>query len=125
METITSSGDIAALFDEGSWYKTPSVTLIVGHTAKRTADDKAEEHDLPGRVAFIAGKKGGNAVWRNAAKRRMRAICHDLGGPWQGYEVIFLAKRGITERPYQEVLDQCRKRITSITRAKRAVKSGS
>lgn len=118
MKTITSSGDIAVLFDEGRWYKTPSVTLIVGRTSEKTVDDQVEEHDLHGRVAFIAGKKSGNAVWRNAAKRRMRAICYELGGPWQGYEVIFLAKRGITEKPYGEVLEQCRKKIEDITQGK-------
>ena len=63
-----------------------------------------KQHDREGRVAFIAGKKNGNAVWRNRAKRRMRALCRDLGGPWDGYDVIFLAKSSITGASYSKVL---------------------
>lgn len=67
------------------------------------------QHDRKGRVAFIAGKKLGNAVWRNSAKRRMRAVCHDLGGPWNGYDVIFLAKSSLTTASYSKVLSACDK----------------
>lgn len=66
-----------------------------------------KQHDPSGRVAFIAGKKQGNAVWRNAAKRRMREICRASGGPWQGYDVIFLAKSGIMKASYSKVLTAC------------------
>lgn len=69
-------------------------------------------HDLQGRVAFIAGKKSGNAVWRNQAKRRMRAVCHDLGGPWPGYDVVFLAKRALTQETYSKVLYACGKTLS-------------
>ena len=78
------------------------------------ADAPAPEHDLKGRVAFIAGKKLGNAVWRNAAKRRMRAICRDAGGPWAGYEVIFLAKSGLMDTSYHAVLDRCEAKIAEF-----------
>ena len=67
------------------------------------------QHDLHGRVAFIAGKRLGNAVWRNRAKRRMRAICHELGGPWPGLDVIFLARKGLTQASYSKVLSACQK----------------
>lgn len=66
-----------------------------------------KQHDQPGRAAFVAGKKLGNAVWRNTAKRRMRALCRDLGGPWQGCDVIFLAKSNITRVSYSKVLAAC------------------
>lgn len=69
------------------------------------------QHDLPGRVAFVAGKKLGNAVWRNSAKRRMRALCRDLGGPWVGYDVIFLAKSPLTAVSYSKVLNACGKAL--------------
>ena len=65
-----------------------------------------------GRVAFVAGKRLGNAVWRNAAKRRMRAICREVGGPWDGFDVVFLAKSGITSAPYGKVLDASLKAVS-------------
>lgn len=66
-----------------------------------------KQHDQQGRAAFVAGKKLGNAVWRNAAKRRMRAICCDLRGPWQETDVIFLAKSNIVRVSYSKVLAAC------------------
>ena len=70
-----------------------------------------QQHGQQGRVAFIAGKKNGNAVWRNSAKRRMRAICHELGGPWSGYDVVFLAKKATTENSYSKVLKDGKKLV--------------
>lgn len=68
-----------------------------------------EQHGHNGRVAFVAGKKNGNAVWRNSAKRRMRAIARDIGGPWAGYDVVFLAKRDIMNVEYSKVLVACQR----------------
>ena len=64
-----------------------------------------------GRVAFIAGKKLGNAVWRNAEKRRMRALARDLGGPGPEYDVVFLAKKKVTSAQYSEMITYCQKAL--------------
>lgn len=93
------------MFSRGKRIHTPFLTIVY-------ASEKIEgavQHDLRGRVAFIAGKKHGNAVWRNSAKRRMRAICRDLQGPWAGYDVIFLAKSPVTRASYSKVLTACAK----------------
>lgn len=71
-------------------------------------------HDREGRVAFIAGKKQGNAVWRNRAKRRMRALCHDLGGPFPGYDILFIARKTITSADYSEMLVHTGKALDRI-----------
>ena len=60
--TIRSSVDVSRLFSQGKRFSTPFATVLV---LKRT---EQHDHDLHGRVAFIAGKKLGNAVWRNAAE---------------------------------------------------------
>lgn len=98
LETIKSREDISDLFSNGKRLRTPYVTLIVLPT---------KQHDHSGRVAFVAGKKSGNAVWRNGAKRRMRAVCQELEGPYQGFDVIFLAKSGICGARYSKVLATC------------------
>lgn len=56
-----------------------------------------------GRVAFIAGKKTGNAVSRNRAKRVLRAAAAQAGAPWAGFDVLIMARIGTGERSSDEV----------------------
>lgn len=102
METIKSSTEISYIFANGKRFTASSIVLLV---------QKKAQHDQQGRVAFVAGKKLGNAVWRNSAKRRMRAICHDLGGPWKGYDVVFIARNSTTSSDYSKVLSASRKLV--------------
>ena len=57
------------------------------------------------RSAFIAGKKNGNAVWRNKAKRRMRALFNELSFLFNERDVIFLAKKNINKLNYNVLKD--------------------
>ena len=98
LETIKSSKEITRLFKEGKRLNTKDLTLIVLRNEK--------QHGQHGRAAFVAGKKLGNAVWRNRAKRRMRAVCKDVNGPFEGYDVIFLAKKSVTITPYGTLLER-------------------
>ena len=89
------------MFEHGRRMGTPDLNLIVARTA--------EQHDQNGRVAFIAGKKLGNAVWRNRAKRRMREVCRVIGGPFQGYDVVFIAKRKTNDVEFSSLAEHaCR-----------------
>lgn len=103
MDIIKSSTEISALFNSGQRFNTPYFTLIV------SSDEK--QHDHHGRAAFVAGKKNGNAVWRNRAKRRMRAVCRETDGPYEGYEVVFLAKRNIDNVSFDELKHACNKAL--------------
>lgn len=114
MDTIKSSADISELFTVGTRLKSSYMTFIVKSRPAEESKVEVEQHGRKGRVAFIAGKKHGNAVWRNAAKRRMRALCKELGGPWDGYDVIFLAKSSIMSASYSKVLKACNKTLDSV-----------
>ena len=103
MKTIRSSTEISALFSCGKRIHTPYLTFII---YRNTQLDRGR------RVAFIAGKKLGGAVWRNSAKRRMREICRNLGGPWEEYDIIFLAKQHITTAPFDQVIHFCAKGLS-------------
>ena len=108
MDTIKSSADISHLFSTGRRLKTPYLTLIIGEEGE---SPRASRHDLQGRVAFFWGEKRGHPGWRNTCKRRMREVCHALGGPWPGYDVIFLAKSSLTDASYSKVLKACDKAV--------------
>ena len=96
LETIKSSNDVSILFKEGKRLSTPYLTVLVL---------KSEiQHGQPGRVVFIAGKKQGNAVWRNRAKRRMRAIYKDLNKDFIDLDIGFVAKKGLESVPYSQIV---------------------
>ena len=75
---------------------------------------KKEQHGLNGRVAFIAGKKLGNAVWRNRAKRRMRSIYRDLNVSLDGCDVLFVARSPIAASTYKEILERSEKALGKL-----------
>ncbi|MCL2324676.1 MAG: ribonuclease P protein component [Actinomycetia bacterium] len=45
----------------------------------------------PGRVAFLAGKRLGNAVWRNRAKRVLRTALAAAGGVPANVDLLLIA----------------------------------
>lgn len=109
MDTIKSSEEISRLFKSGKRSSNRYISFLF---ESRSEANRNSKHDLNGRVAFIAGKKNGNAVWRNSSKRRMREICRELGGPWHDYDVIFIAKPALLEESYSKVLKACESTIS-------------
>ena len=103
MDIIKSSADISRVFKEGRRYGFGSTALMV------LKNDG--QHGQRGRVAFVAGKKLGNAVWRNKAKRRMREAYRALGGPWSAHDVIFVAGRRTNDLDFKRMLADYRKAL--------------
>ena len=103
METIKARSEINNLFQNGCRFGTPEMSLIILRNQ--------EQHDHNGRVAFIAGKRLGNAVWRNRAKRRMRSVCQQVGGPFPGYDVVFLARGNINEAAFGDMVEHTLKAL--------------
>ena len=93
--TIKSSTEVSRVFTQGKRLNAHSLTLLVY--------ENEEQHGRGGRVAFIAGKKLGNAVWRNRAKRRLREVCRAVGGPWDGFDVVFMARRSTADEAFAKL----------------------
>ncbi len=91
MRTIRSGREIDELFREGMRVSHPLAIALMKHTPA--------ERGPKGRVAFVAGKKVGNAVTRNRSKRVLRAAVARAGGPWPGADVVLIARPGTASAP--------------------------
>ena len=101
--TVKSKAEMERVFGSGKRLNTKAIVLIFCTTP--------EGRDRHGRVAFVAGKKLGNAPARNRAKRIMREVCRELGGPVPGYDLVFLAKRAIFETEQGRIVSDCRRAL--------------
>jgi ribonuclease P protein component len=95
--TIKSSNEISSLFKMAHKITTASFIALV-----EKAD---EERGHKGRVAFIAGKRLGNAPKRNRAKRLMREAAREARLPWSGVDVIFIARERTVKGSFKMVMD--------------------
>ena len=81
--TIKSRGDFERVFSRGR----RSGDRLVRVRSVATGDGK------PGRVAFVAAKRLGNAVYRNRCKRILRESARQSGFPIPGWSVILFSTR--------------------------------
>jgi ribonuclease P protein component len=57
------------------------------------------------RVGISVSKKLGNAVIRNRLRRQIRScITKVLGEYTAGYDLVFVARQGLAERPFDQIL---------------------
>jgi len=84
LETIKSAREIDTLFERGTRASNAYVSVLVIPTPERRGRN--------GRVVVIAGKKIGNAVLRNRAKRVLRESVRRVDGPWAGFDVALIAR---------------------------------
>jgi len=65
----------------------------------------------PTEVAVVAGRKVGNAVQRNRAKRRLReAVRRTPLRPGTAY--VFIASPAVVEAPFDRLVDDVRRVVT-------------
>ena len=75
------------------------------------------------RVGFTCSKKIGNAVTRNRAKRRLRALARAVlpGRARAGWDYVLVGRPGATvDRPYADLLADLATALDRVHRARRA-----
>jgi len=95
MGTIKSSREIDTVFREARRSAHPIIILLATNTPQGRGQ--------AGRVAFIAGKKLGNAVVRNRSKRVLREATRRCGGPWDGYDTLVIARPATRDASPEEL----------------------
>lgn len=115
LDIIKSNTEISRIFSSNRRYSNQFATFIVFDCVDESREkEKPLQHDPRGRVAFIAGKKLGNAVWRNSAKRRMREIYRARANLLEGVDVLFIARSPILKASYSKVLSTCEQTMKRI-----------
>lgn len=93
METIKSRAEFERVFRGGMRLNHPVVRMSVMRS----------DEGSPSRVAFVAAKRLGNAVYRNRCKRVLRAAAQQAGLPIEGRDVILFSTRKTHDATSTEV----------------------
>ena len=77
-----------------------------------------EDDNSEFRVGFTASKKVGNAIARNRAKRRLRAISAELLPDWakDGHDYVWIAKKGTVHAPFWKLRRDASRALATLTR---------
>ena len=77
---------------------------------------RRDDEGLQVRAGFTATKRIGGAVQRNRAKRRMREAARLLlpGLARPGYDYVFIARGGVTTRPWARLLDDVKSALIRL-----------
>ncbi|MCF0232296.1 MAG: ribonuclease P protein component [Enterococcus sp.] len=101
MKLIKSKDQISELFKTGQFIKEKNLSIIY-------------KNDQEEGVAFIAGKKLGNAVWRNKAKRRMRELVRINDFNSKDKKLLLIANKNTTKCKFSELNANFNKLIDKI-----------
>lgn len=76
--------------------------LVVQQVRRPEGQDSDQDMTPVAGVGFTASKKVGNAVARNRAKRRMRALAGEILSvrAEPGYDYVLIARQALLDRPF-------------------------
>lgn len=100
MKTIKSRSDFERVYTRGRRYNHPLLRMVIS--------DAVSEGD-PGRVAFAAPKRLGNAVVRNRSKRVLRETARACAFPVPGRDIILFATAATRDACPEELVAALRR----------------
>lgn len=89
MNTIKNKNHIEYIFNSGKKISLPGIFILY-----------VIDRKISGDFCFVAGKKNGNAVWRNQAKRRLRELIRNFNFK-KDVKIVFIAKKNINSYSFQ------------------------
>jgi ribonuclease P protein component len=91
-----------------------------GFILQAAADPAGADGDTAVRVGFTASRKVGNAVIRNRAKRRLRALAAEVlaGKGCPGTDYVLIARAETADRPYAALVADLETALRQIERAR-------
>ena len=95
--TIKKGTEISFLFSDGEKIFTKSILALVTQKVSQNEDQR-------GRIAIIAGKRLGTAPQRNRAKRRIREAARAYKAPWDGFDVVLVAREKTGHEDFSELI---------------------
>ena len=109
METIKSKQDFERVFRSGR---------RVNHKLVRMTVLRPDEGGRS-RVAFVAPKRLGNAVFRNRCKRVLREAARAAGLPLEGWDIILFATRATHDSRPEELVPAIERLLARAERSGR------
>lgn len=102
----------------GRKWATPG--LVLQAYTREEADTDGAEASAP-RVGFTASRKVGNAVRRNRARRRLRAVADRVlaHGAKRGTDYVLIARAETVSRPYMDLVGDLEAALRHVSEPRR------
>lgn len=100
---LRDSKEFRQISRSGRKHRTPSVVI--------SATNAKNEQD---RFGFVVPKRVGNAVQRNLAKRRLRAVCFEIIDSPLGLDVVLRAEKPILELSFEDLRSEVTEGLNTL-----------
>lgn len=100
MNTIKTNKEIEFIIKNGILINTSCINFFVINPT----------NNINGNVAFIAGKKNGNAVWRTKSRRILREVYRKLNIN-KNYKILMIANKSILSKDINKIIKEVNSKL--------------